>query len=79
MRSRDTQRSPSPQGGHVRVEIVDPLILKIRAAVVEVTRVTISLGEPSPQILHLVLQAPFLLPDTAISRHRRFNGLHGAA
>jgi hypothetical protein len=56
----------------VRVEGMDPLkmltlsatiallsILKIRAAVEEETRVTISLGESIPQILHLVCQAPF--------------------
>jgi len=55
------------------------IILKIRAAVVEVTQVTVSLGEPIPQILHLVRQAPFLFPDTAFSSHRRFNGPHGAA
>jgi hypothetical protein len=53
--------SPSLQGGHVRVEAVDPRkmltlsatiaflsILQIRAAVVEVTQVTVALGEPVP-------------------------------
>jgi hypothetical protein len=88
----DSRRSPSLQGGQVRVDVVDPLkmltlsatiallsILKIRAAVVEVTQVTILLGERVPQILHLVRQDPFLLSDTAFSSHRRFNGLHGAA
>jgi hypothetical protein len=61
----------------VRVDVVDPLkmftlsatiallsILKIRAAVVEVTQVTISLGKPVPQILHLVRQDPFLLSNS---------------
>jgi hypothetical protein len=76
----------------VRIDVVEPLkmltlsatiprlsILKIRAAVVEVTQVTISISEPIPQILHLVRQAPFILPDTAFSSHLHFNGLHGAA
>jgi hypothetical protein len=91
-RSRDTRRSPSLQGGQVREDVVDPIkmltlsvtiallsILKIRAAVVEVTQVTISLVEPVLQILHLVRQDSFLLSDMAFSSHRRFKGLHGAA
>jgi hypothetical protein len=72
------RRGGSTQDAHAERDDRSPEHLQDPRSV-EVTQVTISLGEPVPQILHLVRQDPFLLSDTAFSSHRRFNGLHGAA